>query len=130
MSLRPSPELFASPSSARLTATPRIPPSGSCTNRTAPGCPPRLSSDIRFQPRADVVDDRNTAHGYGEDYSWTAENVYHLGESFSSEASRRKLPGLGAPGYRGEPLVPLDLEEAKRAWGLLPHAGAAARAAL
>jgi hypothetical protein len=29
-----------------------------------------------------------------------------------------KRPGMGAPGYRGEPLVPAGLEDAKRAWGL------------
>ena len=29
-----------------------------------------------------------------------------------------KRPGMGAPGYRGGPLVPAGLEDAKRAWGL------------
>ena len=62
---------------------------GSCTNRNDAAAPLRLSSDIRFQPRSEPVDDRNTAHGADEpDYTWDESNGYHLGESFSSKESQ------------------------------------------
>ena len=91
---------------------------GSCTNRNPASAPLRLSSDVRFQPRTDPVDDRNTAHGYGESYTWDERNVYSLGESFSSEKSKQKRTGMGAPEYVRQPSVPQDLEAAKQAWGL------------
>lgn len=91
---------------------------GSCTNRTAEGASPRLSSDIRFQPRADAVDNRNSAHGFGEDYTWDKRNYYYSGGSRPWEAET-KLPGLGAPEYRQGPMVPPELDEAKRTWGLV-----------
>eukprot|EP01048_Picozoa_sp_COSAG05_P021763 COSAG05_NODE_4109_length_1670_cov_1.790579_1_plen_334_part_00 len=98
---------------------------GSCTNRNPASAPLRLSSDVRFQPRVDPVDDRNTAHGRGESYTWDERNFYYnlLGESCSRdqhayEKLRQKRTGLGAPAYACGPPVPEDLEAAKQAWGL------------
>ena len=72
---------------------------GSCTNRNDATAPLRLSSDIRFQPRSEPVDDRNTAHGADEpDYTWDESNGYHLGESFSSKESQSApIPALTSP---------------------------------
>ena len=62
---------------------------GSCTNRNNADAPLRLSSDIRFQPRSDPVDNRNSAHGREDcDYPWDESCSYHLGESFSSLESQ------------------------------------------
>ena len=121
---------------------------GSCTNRNDAAAPLRLSSDIRFQPRSEPVDDRNTAHGADEpDYTWDESNGYHLGESFSSKESQSAPPPPlpPPPSHSSGPVtssaracccwcaekrpglgapeyrgrpVPASLEDAKREWGI------------